>query len=214
MRQSISDHAIILFPNRAKLFRQVLPALYSGLLIVPIIIARRSGKRALQIISLVGGMLLFLWETLYISFLYRLLFPKPVVVVNDEGIAYDPPAPWFVAFALSIRWQEMAAIFLTDLTIRGKKRTRTTRYLCIMPKDQDAYTKQQKILRPRRFAHLVMMSIIKVPFLLPELPILPISLDELLAQIRSRYAREIAAHGIEMREEQRILVPDERTSHE
>lgn len=214
MEQDVPDRTIALYPDRAKLFRLALPALLSGLFIFPLIAAGRSKNRALRNISLVGSALLFFWETLYGSLLYRLLFPKPVVVINDEGIAYDPPATWFVAFALSIRWEEMAAIFLSDLTIRGKKRTRTTRYLCIMPKDQDAYIKQQKILRPRRFAHLVMMSIIKVPFLLPELPILPISLDELLVQIRSRYAREIAAHGIEMREEQRIVVPDEKTSHE
>lgn len=208
MRQNMPDRDIALYPNRAKLFRQNLPALSSGLLIFPIIMAWRSGKRALQIISLAGGILLFLWETLYASLLYRLLVPKPIVVVNDEGIAYNPPAPWFVAFALSIRWEEMAAIFLSDLTIRSRKETKTTRFLCIMPKDQEAYIKQQKILRPRRFAQLVMISIIKVPFFLPELPIFPISLDELFAQIRLRYASEIAAHNIEIREEQKITVPE------
>lgn len=214
MRQSIPDRDIVLYPNRAKLFRQNLPVLYSGLLMFPIIMAWRSGKRALQIISLAGGILLFLWETLYASFLYRLLIPKPVVVVNDEGITYDPPAPWFVVFSLSICWEEMAAIFLSDLTIRSKKETKTTRFLCIMPKDQEAYIKQQKILRPRRFAQLVMMSIIKVPFLLPEHLVLPISLDQLFTHIRLRYAPEIAAYNIEIRENQKITVPDEGTSRD
>lgn len=83
-----------------------------------------------------------------------------------------------------------------------------------MPKDQDAYVKQHRLLGPRRLAQLVMMSIIKVPFLLPEHLVLPISLDQLFTHIRLRYAPEIAAYNIEIRENQKITVPDEGTSRD
>jgi hypothetical protein len=206
MRQDADHRTIVLYPDKTRLFKTVLPSLLSGLLALPLIIAWRSRKRSLHIVSLLLGMLLFFWESLFLPQWYRLLFPRPVVVVNEEGITYDPTAPWFVAFALKIRWEEIAAVFLSELIIRGEKRTRTPRFLAIMPKDQEAFVKKQKLLRPRRLPLLVMMSRIGTPFLLPELAIYPFSLDELLAQIRTKYQLELKANAIEIGEERKLSI--------
>lgn len=209
MRQDADHRAIVLYPDKTRLFKTVLPSLLSGLLALPLLIAWRSGKRWLHLVSLLAGMLLFFWETLFLSQWSRLLLPKPVVVINEVGIAYDPVVPWIVAFRLQIRWEEIAAIFLSELSVRGKKGTRTSpRFLAIMPKDQEAFVKQHKLLRPRRLPLLVVMSQpgIGTPFLLPELAISPFPLDELVAQIRMRYQREIEAHAIEIGEERKLSI--------
>jgi hypothetical protein len=104
---------------------------------------------------------------------------------------------------MTIRWEEIAAVYLNELTIRGKNRTVTHRFLCIMSKDQEGYFLQQKLLRPRRLPLLGLMSVIGSPFMLPEQAIFPLPLDELLSQIRAHYQEQIQANGIEVREEQK-----------
>ena len=42
--------------------------------------------------------------------------------------------------------------------------------------------------------------------MLPERMILPLTLDELLSQIRAHYQEQIQTHGIEIREEQKISI--------
>ncbi len=106
MRQDVDHHAIVLYPDKTRLFKTALPSLLSGLLVLPLIISWRSRKRSLHLVSLPASMLLFFWESLFLSQWSRLLFPKPVVVVNEAGIAYDPVVPWFVAFRLLIRWED------------------------------------------------------------------------------------------------------------
>jgi hypothetical protein len=207
MRQNADHRTIVLYPEKTRLFKTALPSLLSGLLAFPLFIAWRSGRRSLHLVSLLAGMLLFFWESLFLPQWSRLLLPKPVIVVNEIGIAYDPAVPWFVAFRLQIRWEEIAAIFLSELSIRGEKVTRMSpRFLAIMPKDQEAFVKQHKLLCPRRLPLLVVMSQpgIGTPFLLPELAISPFSLDELFAQIRARYQREIEANAIEISEERKL----------
>jgi hypothetical protein len=207
MRQNADHRTIVLYPDKTRLFKMVLPSLLSWLLALPLLIAWRSGKRSLHLVLLPAGMLLFFWESLFLSQWYRLLFPRPVVVINEAGIAYDPVVPWFVAFRLHIHWEEIAAMLLSELIIRGEKVTRMSpRFLAIIPKDQLAFVKQHKLLRPRRLPLLVVMSQLDIdsPFLLPELAISPFPLDELFAEIRARYQREIEANAIEISEERKL----------
>jgi hypothetical protein len=207
MRQDVDHRTIVLYPDKTRLFKTALTSLLSGLLVLPLIIAWRSRKRSLHLVSLPAGMLLFFWESLFLSQWYRLLFPRPVVVVNEAGIAYDPVVPWFVAFRLQIRWEEIAAMFLSELSMREKKGMRTSpRFLTIIPKDQEAFVKQHKLFRPRRLPLLVVMSQLAIgtPFPLPEPAISPFSLDELFAQIRARFQREIEANAIEIGEERKL----------
>src|SRR5215472_2419422 len=115
MRQNGNHRTIVLYPDKTRLFKTALPSLLSGLLVLPLIITWRSRKRSLHLFLLPTGMLLIFWESLFQSQWYRLLFPRPVVVVNESGIAYDPVVPWFVVLRLQIRWEEIAAMFLGEL---------------------------------------------------------------------------------------------------
>jgi hypothetical protein len=100
-------------------------------------------------------------------------------------------------------------MFPCKLTIRGKKETKTyPRFLAIIPKDRTDFMLQHKLLYPRRFLLSIIMShpSINTPFMVFETAISPCSLDELLAQIRARYQREIEANGIEIGEERKISI--------
>lgn len=206
MRYDPDHRTLTIYQNKGTLFKSVLPSLLGGLVVVPILLYRRRRTRVLQILALSASGLVLLWETLFMSSIYRLLFPQPVVLVTDKGIDYRPPLPWFVALGMTMRWEEMAALYLTELTVRGRKRTLTHQFLCSLPKDQDVYFRQHKLLRPRRLPLLVIMSKTGSPFMLPEQMIFPLTLDELLSQICAHYQEQIQAHGIEIREEQKISI--------
>jgi hypothetical protein len=107
---------------------------------------------------------------------------------------------------LTMRWEEMAAMYVNKLTIRGKARTATYRTLCLMPKDQEAYFWQHKLLRPRKLPLIVVMSMTGSPFMLPEQMISPLTLDELLSQIRVHFREQIDANRVEIGEERKISI--------
>jgi len=201
------DHrAIIIYQGKATLFKSVLLSLLGGLIVVPILLYRHSRRSVFKILALLASVLLFFWEAQFLPAISRLLFPRPVVVVTDKGIDYRPLSNWLVALGMTMHWEEMAAMSLTELTVRGKKRTVTHRVLCFMPKDQERYSLQHKLLRPRRLPLLVMMSQIGSPFLLFEQMIFPLTLDELLSHIRVHFQEQLQANGIEIREEQKISI--------
>ena len=203
------DHrAITIYQDKATLFKSVLLSLFGGLLLVPILLYCHRRKSVCKILAPLASVLLFFWEAQFLPALSRLLFPRPVVVVTDTGIDYRPLSHWLVALGMTMHWEEMAAMSLTELTVRGKKRTVTYRVLCFMPKDQERYLLQHKLLRPRRLPLLVMMSQIGSgsPFLLFEQMIFPLTLDELLSHIRVHFQEQLQANGIEIREEQKISI--------
>lgn len=196
MRQDTDERAIVLFPDRAKLFRTVLPSLLSLSIAIPIIKVWKSGKRGHQIVSLLTALVSLLWESLYVPLWFRLLFPRPIVVVNDEGIAYNPSAAWFTNFALKIRWEEIAVIFPFELV--------KAHWLAIVPKDVETFAQQQKLIRFRRLPLLVTASQVDAPFVIPEPMILSFTINELLSQIQTKYQQEIEASGIKIGEERKI----------
>lgn len=206
MRYKPNHGAITIYQDKETLFKSVLPSLLGGLVVVPILLYRRRRTRVLKIMTLLASVLLLFWETLFVSTIYRLLFPQPVVLVTDKGIDYRPLSPWFVALGMTMRWEEMAALYLTELTVRGRKRTVTHRLLIGLPKDQEVYFRQHKLLRPRRLPLLVVMSMTGSPFMLPERMIFPLTLDELLSQMCAHYQEQIQANEIEIREEQKISI--------
>ena len=106
---------------------------------------------------------------------------------------------------MSIRWEEIAALYVNELTIRGKKRTRTNRFLAVVPKDEEEFFRREKMLSPRRLPILVVWSITKTPFILYEQATAPTSSHDLLALISSQYQDKIQENGIEIREEQKTL---------
>ena len=106
---------------------------------------------------------------------------------------------------MSVRWGEIAAIYINELTIHGKKRTRTHRLLTIILRDEDAFFRREKMLRLNRFPIWGALSLTKTPFLLYEQLILPTTLEKLLAQISIQYNDKIQANGIEIREPQKTV---------
>ena len=136
--------------------------------------------------------------------LYRLLFPKPVLVVNREGIFNNPLSLWFVNLKMSISWEEIAAIYLQELTLHGKKGTKTYHLLCILPKDFAGFVEREQLGGRGRFAVLGAMAASDAPFMIFEKTIFPHGLDELFDRIRESYQEEIQAHGIDIREKQQV----------
>ncbi len=202
---------IVLYPDKAELFKEVVwPSLLGALLVCPLLIAWHSGNPWLRFASLLVGLPLFLWELLSFIGWFRLLRPKPVVIVNELGFTYDDPmANWLITRGLQIHWEEIEAMFPCKLTIRGKKETKTyPRFLAIRPKDRTEFAIQHKLFYPRRWFLLLIMSFrgINIPFMMFETIISSCSLDELLAQVRARYQHEIEANGIDIGEERKLLI--------
>ncbi len=77
-------------------------------------------------------------------------------------------------------------------------RTNIQRFLCILPKDIDAFLRPYTVIN-KTVLTLLMMQV-GSPFVLPE-AMLPLSIDELLARIRTQYAGTIHTYGIELRKE-------------
>ena len=106
---------------------------------------------------------------------------------------------------MSISWKEIGALGVNELTIRGKKRTGTSRLLAVTPKDDDAFFQRERILSLHRFPLWFIMSATKTPFMLFEQVIYPSSPENILNLIISQYQDKIQENGIEIREEQKTL---------
>ena len=81
---------------------------------------------------------------------------------------------------------------------RRSGRKSIQRLLCILPKNVDAFLQRYTIMNKTVLALLMML--VGSPFIVPE-SMLPLSIDELLARIRTQHADAIHEHGIELREE-------------
>lgn len=138
--------------------------------------------------------------------LYRLLVPTPQVLVNETGIDYHPVSLWLLKWRRTISWAEIAAMYLSEVTIQTTKGAKTRRYLSIVPKDLDAFVLRYRLFRRLNMAFLVIAGVTETPFVIPAEMIAPFSLDELFAQICTQFQAEIQANGIEIREEQKTEV--------
>ncbi|HEY7122418.1 MAG TPA: hypothetical protein VH540_00580 [Ktedonobacterales bacterium] len=147
------------------------------------------------------------WRLLKSLRFYRLLVPRPIIVVNEGGIAYhESLLPPFFTWRLTITWAEIAAIYVQELTRQTRQGAKNNRLLAIVPKDTEAFFEQ----RPRLLKVgplLVLMTVTGTPFMIREATIAPCSVDALLAQIRVQFQPELETHGVELREEQHIVLP-------
>ena len=200
------QRAISIYPDQSRLLKSALPALFGGLLLVPVLRYRRSSKPALRVMAIFAGFLLLLWKSQFTSTISLLLFLRPVVAVTTKGIDYRPRSSWFVRMGEEIRWDEMAALYINEITAHGKKRTVSHRLLCILPKNPEMYVRQHRMLDPRRLPLLAIMSVTGSPVLIPEPSISPRTLDELLSQIRVQFQDEIEVNGIEIRDMQQLSI--------
>ncbi len=205
------SRAIVFYPDKAKILNGSLPSLYGILLILPIVAYRHSTKRVVKAFSVFLGGLFLLFESLFIPSFYRLLFHVPSLIVNENGFTLSLGGTWLIDIDMSIRWEEIAALYINEITTHGKKRTRTNRLLAVIPKDEDAFFQREKMLRPNRFPIWGALSLTKTPFMLFEQLILPTTLETLLAQISTQYNDKIQANGIEIREEQKTVSEGKRS---
>ena len=205
-KYNTSSRTIHFYQSPTKFFKANWPAL---LLIFPVLMYRRSQNRVVKVLLILtaGPLLLFVYPC--IPALYRFLFRIPVVEINEQAISYMPGPIWFINLDVSMRWEEVAALYVNELTIRRKKypqkRSRTVRFLAVLPKDQETFFQREKILSLRRFPLLALIAATKTPLMLFEQATAPTSSQDVLALISSRYQDKIQENGIEVREEQKTL---------
>ena len=204
-----SSRTIRFYLRPIKFFRTYWFAL---LLIVPVLLYSRSRSRVVKVLSvLIAGPFLVFVSPIFPA-LYRLLFRIPIIEINEQGIFYNPGPIWFINFGMSITWEEIAALYVNELTIRSTKRTSTSHFLAAAPKDEDAFFQREKILSLRRFPLLFLMRATKTPFILPEQTTSPYSPEEVLTLISNQYQDKIQENGIEIREEQKTLYEGKQAS--
>lgn len=102
---------------------------------------------------------------------YRLLLPKPAVVISDEGIFDNASA----VGAGMLKWEEIADVFAYDF--RGH------RMLGIVPVNEEVVLGRQS--RFKRVMAKMNKGIAEAPFNIPQ-GVLPISVDELLSRVEER----------------------------
>jgi hypothetical protein len=206
MEQNDAMRAIILYQDKVALLKAVYPAFIGLLLSLPLFVFALRNRQRARLIVWVVSVLLFFWELFYFSTWYRLLFPRPVLVVDDEGITYQPSLPWFINSDMTIRWEEIATIYPTEFMTHGRQRTTHVRFLSIKPRDQESFFRRQRLLSPRRLPLLVEMSKTGTFFMLPERMISPLKVDILLTQIIEDYQAEIESHDIQVLTEHKTFV--------
>ena len=107
---------------------------------------------------------------LFIYLCYRLLNPKPAVVINREGI-FDNASPFGVGL---IRWEEIKSVFTYQVMNNS--------LLGIIPVDLDAIIARQSAIR--RFFFKLGGKGSPAPFAIPG-SVLPMTAEELLKKIQA-----------------------------
>ena len=108
MEQNDTMRAIILYQDKAALLKATYPAFIGLLVSLPLFVFALQKRRAAKPIVWMVSVALFFWELFYFSTWYRLLFPRPILVIDDEGITYQPDSPWFMDSDMTIRLVEMS----------------------------------------------------------------------------------------------------------
>jgi hypothetical protein len=176
----------VVYPSRNRLVQRILlPALAFASLIVaaPTFVSTllrtpQSGGMpagSLVLVSLALLCMLFLF--------YRLLVPKPALIIDNEGIVDNASA--IVAGVGMIRWSEIAAVLLYGNTQQS--------YLVIVPHDMQTLETRRNALT-RAFAAIFTRTL-PSPISIPEW-LLTMPAAEVLAQIRARYDAQIRMHQI------------------
>lgn len=200
-QSSVQRPAIVVYPNRGQIiWRSVLVGILSlFLLIFPImifafIIISGSGTKnfillfipliiafgiLLPVLALLGWMI---WGMLSLVF----PTPKPVLVINSEGITVGSMP---LASGFFIAWNEIEAIFPSSLMYK---------YLCILPRNPDQYLKRFNVLE-RLSRRLNWM--IGSPLYFPQV-LMAQKVDEVMQQLTSMYWAELSHHRIRLQQYQ------------
>ena len=198
MSEEMKHQPLILYPDRGKYLKTngALFLLSAGLTFLAFAPRHRAGGWA-KLLILFSRALLLLWGWFYVPGFLRLLFPKPLVTINDSGISYDPPRIGPLSFRSSLAWKGIEALYISELTTRQRGRRSTQRVLCVLPRDVEAFLQPYALLNKTVLTLLLTQA--GSPFAIPE-SVIPIPVDELLAHVRTHYADVISAYGIEIRQ--------------
>lgn len=176
----------VVYPSRNRLAQRILlPSLAFATLIIAAPTLVNTLLHTQQRAEVAPGPMVLLSLTVLCALLlfYRLLIPKPALIIDNEGIVDNASA--IVSGVGMIRWSEIAAVLLYGSARQS--------YLVIVPHDMQALRTRQNVLL-RAFATIFARTL-PSPISIPEW-LLTMPAAEVLAQIRSRYDAQIRIHQI------------------
>jgi len=161
---------LVIYPSKTKMLAMVVGSLMFVTIGVCFVVFREAMGVPLVGVVVVSYVGVPFFGLCFAYAAYRLLAPKPAVVVNEEGILDSASA----VGAGMLRWEEIAEVVVYDFM--GQ------RILGIVPVDAEAVIARQRLLR--RLSMRISRGMGLPPFNIPQAT-LPMSVDELLAQIMS-----------------------------
>ena len=162
---------IIIYPKKLKLLAIAIGALLFVILGVYFAQNRVAMELPLEVIIITSFVGIPFSGLCLVYAIYRLLMPKPAVVISDEGIFDNASA----VGAGMLRWEEIADVFAYDFM--GQ------RMLGIIPVNEGVVLRRQS--RFKRVMAKMNKGIAPAPFNIPQ-SVLPISVDELLSRVEER----------------------------
>ncbi len=159
---------IVIFPSRKKL---VLIAVGAFVFIaIGVFIIRKP--ETFWIVRVLGGYLGVAFFGICLGYaIFRLIKPKPSLVINDEGVFDNASA----VGAGMLKWSEIAEVKISSYM--GQ------RFLSIVPNNLEEILQRQSILK--RWLMKVNRGLVDSPFNVPETT-LPLKLEEVLSLIDTR----------------------------
>jgi hypothetical protein len=125
--------------------------------------------------------------------LYRPNKRYPAVIVNDTGITYTPSNGRMFTFNTAISWSQIAAIYPSELSRQKRHGKVTYSYLAIVPKDASSFLNSYPFFK--RLILAVSLQRLGTPVGVFS-TFLPISVEDLFTQIRTRYSDKFEMYGI------------------
>jgi hypothetical protein len=162
---------VVIYPKKVKLFAVTMAALLFIILGFYFAENRTEMGLPLRVIIIASYVGIPFFSLCLVYAVYRLLMPKPVVVISDEGIFDNASA----VGAGMLRWEEIAEVFAYDFM--GQ------RMLGIIPVNEAVVLRRQS--RLKRVMAKMNKGIAPAPFNIPQ-TVLPISVDELLDKVEER----------------------------
>jgi hypothetical protein len=137
------------------------------------------------------------WLWFVVPTFFKSLLSTPIVIVDETGIAYHLPPFGPFNFSGSLSWDKIEALYIGELPMAQKRRPDPYRFLCILPKDAEAYLQPYTLFNKTVLTMLI--ATLKTPFAIPQ-HLLQLTSDQLLERIQTDYADILQSNAIEIRE--------------
>ncbi len=170
-KQEVKVNEVTIYPKKVKLLGIAMVSLLSVILGFYFAQNRVAMGLSLWTIIITAYVGIPFFGLCLVYAIYRLLMPKPAVVISDEGIFDNASA----VGAGMLRWEEIADVFAYDFM--GQ------RMLGIIPVNEEVVLSRQS--RLKRVMAKMNKGIAPAPFNIPQ-TVLPISVDELLSRVDER----------------------------